>query len=209
MTRLSPRLVEDENAHSERRPSGGNRSGNPRHQGVVLRIESFTYFDLTTLLARCKASSTPAFFLALDGVTDPHNFGALLRSAEGAGCHGVIVPRDNFCPVTPVVDRASAGALEHIPLCQVTNLSRALDEMKKAGCWVYGLAGEQSQNLYASDLLGDVVIVAGSEGKGLRPQVRKSCDILVAIPMHGEITSLNVSVAAALALFEVRRQRSR
>ena len=91
----------------------------------------------------------------------------------------------------------------------MTNLSRALDEMKKAGCWVYGLAGEQSQNLYASDLLGDVVIVAGSEGKGLRPQVRKSCDILVAIPMHGEITSLNVSVAAALALFEVRRQRSR
>jgi len=193
--------------HARERRDLDRLAGNPRHQGAVLRIEAFGFVELSDVVARWRAGAEPGFFLALDGITDPHNFGALLRSAEGAGCHGVIVPKDNFCPVTPVVDRTSAGALEHVPLCQVTNLGRALEEMKLAGCWVYGLAGEQSQGLYESDLRGDVVIVAGSEGKGLRPQIRKSCDVLLAIPMYGALASLNVSVAAALALFEARRQR--
>ena len=183
-------------------------AGHPHHQGVLLRVEPFVFAELEDLLAAWKQSGRPAFFLALDGITDPHNLGALLRSADAAGCHGVLVPRDRSCPVTDVVDKASAGALEHIPLCQVTNLARTLDVLKKEGVWAFGLAGESgSQPLYRSDLRGDLLLVVGSEGGGLRPNVRKHCDLLVGIPMGGGVSSLNVSVAAGIALFEVVRQR--
>ena len=109
------------------------------HQGVVLKLTPFVYVDFKNLLEKWQASGTPAFFLLLDGITDPHNFGALLRSAEVAGCHGVIVAKDRSCPVTPVVEKAAAGALSYLPLCQVTNLSRVIDDLKKAGIWCYGL----------------------------------------------------------------------
>ncbi len=182
-------------------------AGHGRHQGAVLRVEPFSYVDLDDLLSGRRASGRPGFFLVLDGVTDPHNFGALLRSAAAAGCHGVIVPKDHSCPVTGVVDRASAGALEHVSLCQVVNLARALEVLKQAGLWVYGLAGEADQDLYDTDLAGAVALVVGSEGKGLRPNVRRHCDLVLAIPMAGGVGSLNVSVAGAIALFEVVRQR--
>ena len=182
-------------------------AGHSHHQGVLLRLEPFSYADLGELLDAWRSSGRTALFLLLDGITDPHNLGAILRSAEVAGCHGVILAKDRSCPVTPVVEKTAAGALSHLPLCQVVNLSRAIEEMKKAGIWCYGLAGEDgSQGLYATDLTGNLALVVGSEGKGLRPNIRKHCDGLLAIPMRGKVNSLNASVAAAVALFEVVRQ---
>lgn len=182
-------------------------AGQGHHQGVLLRLEPFNYTDLSELLAVWKNSGRSAFFLLLDGITDPHNFGAILRSAEVAGCHGVIVAKDRSCSVTPVVEKTAAGALSYLPLCQVTNLSRVIEELKTAGVWCYGLAGEEgAENLYSSDLTGNLALVVGSEGKGLRENIRKHCDGLLAIPMPGQVGSLNASVAAAVALFEAVRQ---
>jgi len=184
-------------------------AGHRHHQGVVLRLEAFGYIALEDLLAIWKTSQKKAFFLVLDGITDPHNLGAILRSAEAAGCHGVIVPRDRTCPVTPVVDKTSAGALEHIPLCQVVNLSRTLETLKGEGLWVFGLGVEEGAlPVHSADLHGDLVLVVGSEGGGMRRMVREKCDFMLSIPMRGRISSLNASVAAAIALFEAARQRT-
>lgn len=181
--------------------------GHDHHQGVLLRLEPFLYADFDELLNHWRQSARPAFFLLLDGITDPHNFGAILRSAEVAGCHGVIVAKDRSCPVTPVVEKTAAGALSHLRLCQVTNLARTLEQLQKENIWCYGLAGEEgAQPLYQAHLKGNVALVVGSEGKGLRPNVRKHCDGLLAIPMQGQVGSLNASVAVAVALFEVVRQ---
>ncbi len=183
-------------------------AGHSHHQGALLRLTPFEYADLDDLLVLWRQSQRSAFMMILDGITDPHNFGAILRSAEVAGCHGVIVAKDRSCPVTPVVEKTAAGALSYLPLCQVTNLSRALEDLKAAGIWCYGLAGDEgSSDLYSADLGGDVAIVVGSEGKGLRPNIRKHCDALLAIPMGGQVGSLNASVAAGVALFEVVRQK--
>lgn len=185
-------------------------AGHRHHQGVLLRVAPFGYCELDELVARWRVSKRPALFLILDGVTDPHNFGALLRSADAAGCHGVIVAKDRACPVSAVVEKSAAGALAHIPVAQVTNIARTLEELKQLNVWVYGLAGDAgSTSLYATDLSGDVALVAGSEGEGLRPNVRKHCDGLLAIPLHGGVESLNVSVATGVALFEAVRQRER
>ena len=182
-------------------------AGHSHHQGVLLRLEPFNYTDLSTLLAAWQKSGRSAFFLLLDGITDPHNFGAILRSAEVVGCLGVIVAKDRSCSVTPVVEKTAAGALSYLPLCQVTNLSRAIEELKQAGIWCYGLAGEEgAENLFTANLTGNLALVVGSEGKGLRENVRNHCDGLLAIPMQGQVNSLNASVAAAVALFEVVRQ---
>ena len=181
--------------------------GHSHHQGVLLRIEPYLYAGMGELIDRWRSSGRPAFFLLLDGITDPHNFGAMLRSAEVAGCHGVIVAKDRACPVTSVVEKTAAGALAHLPLCQVTNLSRTIEELKKEGVWCYGLAGEEgAASLYSTDLSGNLALVVGCEGKGLRPNIRKHCDGLLSIPMQGEVGSLNASVAAGVALFEVVRQ---
>jgi len=182
-------------------------AGHNHHQGVLLKLEPFCYADLGELLERWHNSGRSAFFLLLDGITDPHNLGAILRSAEVAGCHGVIVAKDRSCSVTPVVEKTAAGALSYLPLCQVINLARTIDELKQAGVWCYGLAGEEgAQDLYRADLRGNVALVVGSEGKGLRENIRKHCDGLLAIPMRGQVASLNASVAAAVSLFEVVRQ---
>jgi 23S rRNA (guanosine2251-2'-O)-methyltransferase len=183
-------------------------AGHGHHQGALLQLEPFAYCDLPELLSGWRDSAREAFFLLLDGITDPHNFGAILRSAEAVGCQGVIQAKDRSCPVTPVVEKTAAGALAHLPICQVTNLARAIEELKSAGIWCYGLAGEATaQDLYACNLSGHLALVVGSEGKGLRPHVRKCCDGLLAIPMLGRVGSLNASVAAAVAMFEVRRQQ--
>jgi len=183
------------------------RVGHSHHQGVALLLEGFQFTPLPALLELCRQQPDP-LLLVLDGITDPHNLGAILRSAEGAGCQGVVVPRDRSCPLTSTVEKTAAGALAHLPICQVTNLARTLEELKAAGFWNYGLAGDAgSSNLYATDLLGSLALVIGSEGKGLRPNVRRHCDGLLAIPMQGQLSSLNVSVATAVALFEVVRQK--
>ncbi|PNU21635.1 23S rRNA (guanosine(2251)-2'-O)-methyltransferase RlmB [Geothermobacter hydrogeniphilus] len=182
--------------------------GPARHQGVALYLAPFAYLDFTDLLAAARSGPEPPFILLLDGITDPHNFGAILRSAEAAGCQGVVVARDRSCPVSAIVDKTSAGALEHLPLCRVTNLARTIDQLKDEGIWVYALAGEAgAEDLYRSNLRGPVAIVVGSEGSGVRPNVRRHCDGLLALPMKGRVSSLNASVAAALALYEVVRQR--
>ena len=183
-------------------------AGQPHHQGVVLSIEPFSYADLDDLLTLWRNSGRPAFFLLLDGITDPHNFGAILRNADAAGCFGVIVAKDRSCPVTGVVDKTSAGAVEHLPVCQVTNLARTIEQLKELGIWVYGLSGDaEAGALHAEKLTGNIALVIGAEGEGLRPLTRKLCDGLLAIPMAGRVASLNAASASAVALFEVVRQR--
>lgn len=191
------------------RPDLDRMANHSHHQGALLKLTPFKYSDFSTLVDLWRQSGKTAFFLMLDGIVDPHNFGAILRTAEVAGCQGVIVTKDRSCPVTPVVEKTAAGALSHLPLCQVTNLSRAIDELKKNGIWCYGLAGEEdAEELFTKPLESHVAIVIGSEGRGLRPNIRRHCDGLLAIPMKGRVGSLNASVAAGIALFEIVRQRS-
>ena len=182
-------------------------AGHAHHQGVLLKLTPFNYVDFSDLLLAWRSSGQTAFFLLLDGITDPHNFGAMLRSAEVAGCHGVIVAKDRSCPVTPVVEKIAAGALSYLSLCQVPNLSRAIKDLKHEGLWCYGLSGEgDTHDLFAADLSGNIAMVVGSEGQGLRLNTRKHCDELLAIPMKGQVGSLNASVAVGIALFEVVQQ---
>ena len=179
------------------------RAGTRDHQGVAARVEPYRYADAYAL-----AAAEQPLLAVLDRVTDPHNLGAVCRSAEGAGATGVIVPAHGSAVVTPVVARASAGAIEHLPIAVVTNLARYLEEVKGADLWIFGAAGDAETTMWDADLSGGAALVFGAEGKGLRPLVRRTCDTLVSIPLTGEIESLNVSVAAALLLFESRRQRS-
>jgi 23S rRNA (guanosine2251-2'-O)-methyltransferase len=177
-------------------------AGTRDHQGVVARVEPYRYADAYEL-----AGVDRPLLAVLDKVTDPRNLGAVCRSAEGAGATGVVVPAHGSAVVTPAVARASAGAIEHLPIAVVTNLARYLEEVKGPELWVYGAAGEASASMWDTDLTGGVALVLGAEGKGLRPLVRRTCDALVSIPLAGRVESLNVSVAAAVLLFEARRQR--
>lgn len=150
----------------------------------------------------------PPFLLVLDSVTDPHNLGACLRSAEAAGVDAVIVPKDKSVQLNPTVRKVASGAAEIVPFYAVTNLARTLNDLKTRGLWIFGAAGEAEQTLYEADLKGPLVLVLGSEGKGLRRLTREHCDSLVSIPMAGEVSSLNVSVSAGICLFEAVRQRT-
>ncbi|HHO68213.1 MAG TPA: 23S rRNA (guanosine(2251)-2'-O)-methyltransferase RlmB, partial [Gammaproteobacteria bacterium] len=148
------------------------------------------------------------FLLVLDGVQDPHNLGACLRSADAAGVHAVIVPRDRAAPLNGAARKVACGAADAVPLVRVTNLARTLRGLRDAGIWIYGAAGDAPQTLYEADLSGPLALVLGGEGKGLRRLTREHCDGLIAIPMAGSVSSLNVSVAAGICLFEARRQRA-
>ena len=182
------------------------RSG--AHQGVLAIVAPLQPISLSELLAAPLAGREPPFFLALDGIEDPHNLGALARSAEAAGCHGLILPRHRSAPLSAVAVKTSAGALEHLPVAEVPNLARAVDHLRDSGVWCIGLDGTADSSLFALDLADEpVCVIVGSEGTGLHRLVRDSCDVLVHIPMSGHIESLNASVAGALALFEVRRRR--
>jgi 23S rRNA (guanosine2251-2'-O)-methyltransferase len=173
------------------------------HQGVVAVVEPYRYADAYEL-----AAAERPLLAVLDRVTDPRNLGAVCRSAEGAGATGVVVPAHGSAIITPAVARASAGAIEHLPVAVVTNLARYLEEVKGGDLWVFGAAGEQNaRSMWETDLSGGVALVLGAEGKGLRPLVRRMCDVLVSIPLAGRVESLNVSVAAAVLLYEARRQR--
>jgi len=184
-------------------------AGLPHHQGVVLRMEPFPYADLDELLAAWEDSGQEGLLLLLDGITDPHNLGAILRNADAAGCLGVILTKDRSCGITNVVDKSSAGAVEHLAVCQVTNLARTIEVVQKQGFWVYGLAsGGGTRPLFGANLSGHVALVVGSEGEGLRQRTRQLCDGLLEIPMGGGVASLNAASASAVALFEVVRQRT-
>jgi 23S rRNA (guanosine2251-2'-O)-methyltransferase len=177
-------------------------AGTRDHQGVVAWTEPYRYADAHEL-----AAAERPLLAALDQVTDPRNLGAVVRSAEGAGATGVVVPAHGSALVTPAVARASAGAVEHLPVAVVPNLARYLNEIKRDDLWIYAAAAEAEQSMWDADLTGGLALVFGAEGKGVRPLVRRACDAVVSIPLAGNVESLNVSVAAALLLYEARRRR--
>lgn len=177
------------------------------HQGVVARIRAVAPAGENELLSLIEQLQDPAFLLILDGVQDPHNLGACIRSAEAAGVQAVVFPRDRAAGLTPVARKVAAGAAERLPLFQVTNLARIIEMVKKAGIWVVGAAGDSDVSLFQLDLKGPLAMVMGAEGEGLRPRIRGLCDHLAAIPMSAGAESLNVSVATGVMLFEARRQR--
>jgi len=185
------------------------RSRSDRHQGALAEARPFRYSSLDDLLDHAGRQDAPPFLLVVDGVEDPHNLGAILRSADAAGVHGVVLPERRVAPVTPVVARASAGAVDHVRLAQVGNLSHALEILKERGVWVYGLEMDGEQEFDSPDYRGPVALVVGAEGRGLGRLVREHCDVVVRIPLVGHVESLNVSVATSLALFAVRRGRDR
>jgi len=178
-------------------------AGTHDHQGVVAVCEPYGYADAYELARR----PSPVL-VCLDGVTDPHNLGAVCRSAEGAGATGVVLPANRSARVTPAVCRTSAGAVEHLPVAVVPNLARYIGDVKSASLWAYAATADAETSLWEADLRDGVLLVLGAEGKGIRPLVRRSCDAEVAVPLTGRVESLNVSVAAALLLFEAVRQRS-
>jgi 23S rRNA (guanosine2251-2'-O)-methyltransferase len=177
-------------------------AGTRDHQGLLAWCEPYRYADAWEL-----ASGERPLLACLDQVTDPRNLGAVCRSAEGAGATGVVVPAHGSATITPVVARASAGAVEHLPVAVVPNLARYLAEVKTADLWIYGGAADAESTMWQTDLSGGAAFVFGAEGKGLRPLVRRTCDALVSIPLAGHVESLNVSVAAAVLLYEAARQR--
>ncbi len=182
------------------------RSGGGVHQGVMATVAPFAYASVDAILQR--AQSETLLVLALDSVQDPQNLGALVRTAEAVGVHGVVLPEHRAAHVTPAVEKAAAGAARLVPIAQVTNLVRALEDMKKAGAWVVGVENEAAAPTYdQADLTVPLVLVLGSEGRGLRRLVRATCDLVVRLPMHGRLSSLNVAVAGSIVLYEVVRQR--
>jgi 23S rRNA (guanosine2251-2'-O)-methyltransferase len=185
----------------------GGVAGDLRHQGVVARYEAAKPTSEADLPGLIEAAGGKALLLVLDGVQDPHNLGACLRSAAAAGATAVIIPKDKAAPVNATVRKTSAGAADRLPIVSVTNLARTLRAIKDAGVWVYGLDGEATGSLYGVDLKGNVALVLGGEGEGMRRLTREHCDGLVRILMPGTMESLNVSVAAGVALFECVRQR--
>jgi 23S rRNA (guanosine2251-2'-O)-methyltransferase len=182
--------------------------GTPHHQGIAARRGSYVYRSQAELLDSLATYAPAPLLVAADGLTDPMNLGNLCRSAGAAGAHGLIIPKDRAAGVTPVVIKAAAGALEYLPVYRVTNLADCLGRLKQAGLMVMGTAAEASLDMYDSDMTQGLVLVIGSEDKGLRPRVRQQCDLVVAIPMAlPEINSLNAATAGALLIFEARRQR--
>ena len=182
-------------------------AGGLRHQGAVARYAAARTWDEHELEGLVEAAEGRALVLVLDGVQDPHNLGACLRSAAAAGATAVVFPKDKAVQVNATVRKTSSGAADTLPIFSVTNLSRTLRDLQKAGVWIYGFAGDADASLYALDLKGNVALVMGSEGDGLRRLTRENCDQLVKIPMPGKFESLNVSVATGIALFEAVRQR--
>ncbi len=184
-------------------------AGTPKHQGVVAQVAAMSYLSLDELIDRTAQSEggAPGLLIVLDEVSDPRNLGAVIRTAEAAGADGVIVPKRRSAPATDLVAKVSAGAFLHLPLARVDNVAQSLERLKKAGYWVYGLAAEGAVDVASADYGGPTVLVLGAEGKGLRPLVARRCDALVRIPLKGHTASLNVSVAAAVAIFSVIGQR--
>jgi len=183
-------------------------AGTAQHQGVVARVASADYVELDLLLDVPAARGQAAFFLALDRIQDPRNLGALLRTAEGFGVHGVIVPKHHAVGLTDAAVRTAMGAAQYVPVAKETNLVSVLEVMKKAGIWVYGGTIGEGVVPWKADLTGPLCLVLGSEGEGLRPLVARACDVLLTIPMAGRVGSLNVAAAGAVLCYEIARQRT-
>jgi len=177
------------------------------HQGIIARIKPGRQYQEGDLPGLLESLESP-FFLILDGVTDPHNLGACLRSADAAGVHAVIVPKDRSAALNATAKKVASGAAEHVPLIRVTNLARTMRQLQESNVWIVGTAGEADHDLYQSKMTGPMALVMGAEGEGMRRLTREHCDELISIPMAGSVSSLNVSVATGICLFEAVRQRN-
>lgn len=177
------------------------------HQGVIALAAVREYCTVADILAIAGSRGEPPFVLLCDEISDPHNLGAIIRTAEAAGVHGIIIPKRRSAGVTSIVEKTSAGAVEHMAVARVANLSSAIRELKEAGLWIYGTAAEGDRGLWQTDLTGPVCLVIGSEGEGMSRLVSESCDFLVSIPMRGKVSSLNAGAAAAILIYEILRQR--
>ncbi len=178
-----------------------------QHQGIVAEVEPNTLLSIEQLIALRRKQGEKALFLILDSIQDPQNFGSLIRTAYCCGATGVIFSQDRSASITGSVAKASAGAVEHIPLCRVVNIAATIDVLKKDGVWIVGTAPRASGSIYEFDFNLDLALVIGGEAKGMRQLVRKKCDFLISIPMKGELDSLNAAVAGAVVMFEIMRQR--
>ena len=178
------------------------------HQGVVALAAVREYCELADIRAAARGKNEAPFVIVCDEISDPHNLGAIIRSAECAGAHGVVIPKRRSAGLTAIVDKASAGAAEHMAIARVPNISAALKELKNEGLWIYGTAADGKNGLWTTDLTGPVALVIGSEGDGMSRLVRENCDFILSLPMKGRIGSLNASTAAAVTMYEVLRQRS-
>ena len=178
-----------------------------RHQGVLAYAAPVAYASLEDIFAHAESKGEPPLLLLLDEIEDPHNFGALLRTADAAGVHGVLVPERRSCALTATVAKTSAGAVEHVPVARIGNIVQEMKRLKERGLWFVGADMAGAEDIFHADLTGPLVIVIGSEGKGLGRLVKETCDFLVRIPMQGAINSLNASVAGALLMYEARRRR--
>ena len=179
------------------------------HQGVIAIVPPFEYSSVEDIVEEAKKRNEQPFILILDGIEDPHNLGSIIRTAETAGVHGVIIPKRRAVSVNSTVNKASAGAVEHMKIARVTNISDAIEELKKAGLWVCGTAVDTNKYYYNQDLTGALAIVIGNEGKGIGEKVKKNCDFLVKIPMKGKVQSLNASVSTGIVVYEAVKQRIR
>jgi 23S rRNA (guanosine2251-2'-O)-methyltransferase len=179
------------------------------HQGFIAQVEERRYADLDEILAHARSKNEAPFLLMLDAIQDVNNLGSLLRTAEAAGVHGVIIPEHRAAEVNATVVKTSAGATEHLLIAQETNLSRTIETLKKQNIWVVGLAGEATTLYHQANLTGPLALVVGNEGKGMARLVREHCDLLIRLPMHGHINSLNAAVAGSIALYEALRQREK
>ena len=178
------------------------------HQGVIALAAVREYSSIDEILRIADERGEKPFVIVCDEISDPHNLGAIIRTAECAGAHGIIIPKRRSAGLTSIVDKTSAGAAEHMAVARVANLPAAIKELKSRGLWVYGTAAEAESSLWSTDLSGAVCLVIGSEGDGMGRLVTENCDFLVSIPMHGQVNSLNASTAAAVMMYEVLRQRS-
>ena len=179
------------------------------YQGVIAIVTPFEYVEISDILEVAKERNEDPFVIVLDGIEDPHNLGSIIRTAETAGVHGVIIPKRRAVSVNSTVNKASAGAVEHMKIARVTNISDAIEELKKAGLWVCGTAVDTNKYYYNQDLTGALAIVIGNEGKGIGEKVKKNCDFLVKIPMKGKVQSLNASVSTGIVVYEAVKQRIR
>lgn len=182
-------------------------AGGIRHQGVAASVSPVAFVEVEDILAAARAKDETPFLVLLDELEDPHNVGAILRTADAAGVHGVLMPKRRSCPLTGTVAKASAGAVEYVPVARIGNIVQTMKELKEQGLWFVGADMDGDKNYYDADLTGPIAVVIGSEGQGMGRLVKENCDFLVKIPMQGKITSLNASVACSLLLYEVVRQR--
>lgn len=178
------------------------------HQGVIALVTPYTYVTVDCIIKTAEDKKEDPFIIILDEIEDPHNLGAIIRTAECCGAHGVIIPKRRAVGLTPVVIKSSAGAVEHMNIAKVSNIANTIEELKKRGIWIYGADMEGEQDYFQKDLTGPIAIVVGSEGKGIGRLIKEKCDFIVKIPMKGKVSSLNASVAASVMMYEVLRQRS-